>query len=150
MGPFLWVKPVPAMPARLARGLLLGRDKRRLVRQALDRSLLRSLIQLTGQCHAGETLGNISAPYAHARRPDDITDPLRATCRGRALSLPHDQKNSTTLSLAARLFQGRDRQQAATTSSIVTSMVLSRFCSVAVVATGSSIQSFIGHSISTM
>ena len=86
------------MPSRRPAGLLLGRDKSRLVRQALDRSLLRSLIQLTGQCHAGETLGNISAPYAHARRPDDITDPLRATRRGRALSLPHEQKNSTAAS----------------------------------------------------
>jgi hypothetical protein len=55
----------------------------------------------------------------------------------------HTTKNSTTLDLAARLFQGGDRQQAATTSSIVTSIVSIRFCSVAVVATGSSIQSFI-------
>ena len=62
VGPFLWVKPVPTMPAGLARGLLLGRDKRRLVRQALDRSLLRSLIQLTVQCHARKTLRRMSAP----------------------------------------------------------------------------------------
>ena len=34
VGPFLWVKPVPAMPAGVARGLLLAATSRRLVRSS--------------------------------------------------------------------------------------------------------------------
>ena len=81
VGPFLWVKPVPTMPAGLARGLLLGRDKRRLVRQLWCRCLFRSR---TDRLYAGPSRKHsiISIKRCAAARAILLFSPL-ATCRGR-------------------------------------------------------------------
>ena len=116
-GPCLDCTKRPDMPSRRPAGLLLGRDKRRLVRQALDRSLLRSLIQLTGQCHAGETLGSMSAITLMLTARTTLFIPLRATCRGRVSSTAtHSQRIRRPGILSPDVIQAATGSKSATAS----------------------------------